>query len=152
MVAATEAEGGDAAEEHLYPARNRHDFTDHAVACDDMPTYTRVYALCQVKFEVYTQHDLEKEHQHEGRGEGGVYVGCELTAAMSMAQEITDESSHGAEHLDRDMPSRSDNLDDSVSTERRDLDIVLCGATYPKDHPSRKDQAKGDDLKYDMYP
>ena len=25
-------------------------------------------------------------------------------------------------------------------------------ATYSEDHPSREDQAKGNDLKYDMYP
>ncbi len=44
-------------------------------------------------------------------------VGRELTAAMGMAQEVTDNSSNGAEDLDGDMPSRSNNLYKSVSIE-----------------------------------
>ena len=54
MVTATEAEGRNPAKEHLYPARNRHDLANYTVACDDMPPYARVYALRQVKFEIYT--------------------------------------------------------------------------------------------------
>ncbi len=79
-------------------------------------------------------------------------VGCELTAAVGMAQKVTDNGSDGAEDLHRDMPSRPDNLYKSVSIDGVYWVLFPPRATYPKDHPSGEDKAKGDDLKYNMYP
>lgn len=42
-------------------------------------------------------------------------VGRELTPAVGMAQKVADNGRDGAEDLHRDMPSRSDNLYESVS-------------------------------------
>ncbi len=64
MIAATESEGGDTAKQHLHPASKGHDLANHAVTSDDVASYARVYALCEVEFEVYAQYDLKKEHEH----------------------------------------------------------------------------------------
>lgn len=105
MIVATEAESGDATEEHLHPAGDGHDLADHTVACDHMATYAGMYAFCEVQFEVDAQYDLEDEHEHERGSEGSMDVGCELPAAVSMAEEVAYNGNNGAKYLDGDMPS-----------------------------------------------
>ena len=72
--------------------------------------YASVDALFEVQLQVDSECDLGEEHEHEGRGEGGVDVGCELAAAVSVAEEVSDDGEKGAEDLDGDVETGADDL------------------------------------------
>lgn len=48
------------------------------------------YTALKVELEVNAEDDLAEEEEAEIRCEGGVYVGCELTAFVFVAEEVTD--------------------------------------------------------------
>ena len=109
-----------------------------------IPPYPRVDALFQMQLQIDSHHHLVRKHEHKHIGHGCVNVGRKLTTTMFMTEEIACYCKDGAEGLNGDVPSRPDNLEGSLSKVR------LCGntteGTYPKDHASRKDNAKSKNL------
>ena len=103
MVVPAQPQRRDAAEEHLHPAQHRECFANDAVAEDDVAAYLPIYATLEVQFEVDAEADLGDEEEGEDVSEGGVDVGGELTAAVSVAEEVTDDGEDGAESLEGDV-------------------------------------------------
>ena len=110
MVLPTESQCCDPSEKHLHPAHYRHGFPNHTVRDDHIPPYARMDAPLKVEPKIDAEDNLRYQHEHEGGGEGGVDVGCELAPTMRMTKEVSDDGEDGAEDLEWDMKSGSDNL------------------------------------------
>ena len=90
MIPPAEPQSRDTPEQHLHPAHDRHRFPHDPVGEHHIAPYASVDALLEVQLEVNSECDLGYQHEHEGRGEGGVDVGCELAATVSVTEEISD--------------------------------------------------------------
>lgn len=110
MVVAAEAEGRDAAEQHLSPAGDGDGLADDVVAEEDAAAHLAVDAFGEVEAEVCTHDDLRDEHEHEPVGEFGVHVGCKLPALVGVAEKVAYDCYGGPEDLDGDMPAVADDL------------------------------------------
>lgn len=67
-------------------------------------------ALFEVQFQVYAKDDLEEESEHEESGEGGMDIGGELAALVSVAEEVAEDGEDSTEGLERDVPPGTDDL------------------------------------------
>lgn len=110
MVVPTEPQRCDPSEKHLHPAHHRHGFPNNTVRQDHIPPYPRMDSPLKVELKVNAKDNLHNQHEHEGGGEGGVNVGCKLAATMRMAEEVPDDCEDGAEDLEWNVKSGSDNL------------------------------------------
>lgn len=91
VIPPAEPQSRDAPEKHLHPAHYRHRFPHDAVGEHHVSPYASVDALFEVQLEVDSECYLGDQHEHDGRGEGGVDVGCELAAAVSVTEEVSDD-------------------------------------------------------------
>lgn len=64
-----------------------------------------------MELQIDSEDDLGSQHDREGGCEGRMYVGRKLAAAMLVPQEISNDSEDNAEGLQRNMPSRTDDLE-----------------------------------------
>ena len=69
-------------------------------------------AFFEMEFQVYSKDHLKSEHGSEGDGEGGVNVRSELPAFVCVAKKPSHDGKHHTCDLERDVPSRTDNLDE----------------------------------------
>lgn len=72
-------------------------------------------------------------------------VGCKLTPAVLMAEEVAYYGEDGAEGLEGDVPAGADDLGGSQS-DARDIGRRVSGETYSKDHAGWEDDAEREDL------
>ena len=153
MVIVTEAQSGDAAEQHLNPADQRHRLAHHPMTDDNERADAAMKALGEMQLEVHTEYDLQEQHEHEGIRKGGMDVSGKLPALMGMAQEIGDNGDDGAEGLNRDVPAtphdlpfhlkRLTEVSSAFHSKRR---------SYPENHPQRENNAKGQDHQDYVHP
>jgi hypothetical protein len=64
----------------------------------DLPDLS-MEALCDVELEVYAEYNLDRKHNHENIGEGGVYVLREGSPFMQMSQEVCQHCNRSPYHL-----------------------------------------------------
>lgn len=96
VIALAEPKSGNATEEHLHPADDGHQLSHNPVSEDGISAHAGVDPFFQMEFEIDTHNDLEEEHRHEGEGEFGVYIGCELPSAVGMTEEVASYRNHDA--------------------------------------------------------
>lgn len=111
MVLTAESQGRDATEQHLHPTDNRHHLPHHSVSDNNIPTDPSMDSLGEMQLEIYAQHDLENEHQHQRVGKRGVDVLGETSALMGVAHKVGQHGDNGTNDLDRNVPSRADHLE-----------------------------------------
>lgn len=81
------------------------------------PPYPTVDSLAEVQLQVCAEDDLNDHHEHQDVGERGVDVLGELSALVRVAEEVCHYCDHGADYLDRNVPTGSDDLNGSVREE-----------------------------------
>lgn len=161
VVIATEAHGGNAAEEHLHPACDGHRLAEDTVENDEDAADAAVNALGQMELEVEADDHLRHQHEHQGVCKGRVDVFRELAAFVGVAEEIGHHGDHGTDNLKRDMPSRAHNLQhERIGCQHVRPDRTgrwLIGEnqqhnTYPEDHTQREDNPERQTHQDHMHP
>ena len=110
MIPAAEADGSDAAQQHLRPAEHRQRRADETVRKDNAPSNAPEYSLFQMQLQINAKDDLRGQQERDPVSERGMSVRRKLAAFMFVAKKVADDGEHDAEGLDGDVPSGPDEL------------------------------------------
>ena len=105
VVAATETQRRDSAEQHLRPTHHRHRLPKHPVQDDDEPPDLPINSLGQMQLQINTQHDLRHQHEHQDSRKRAVDVLRELTTFVRVSEEIGQDGNDRSDDLEGDVPS-----------------------------------------------
>ena len=115
MVGPAEAKRSNASKNELDPSDDWQCLSNYSMCLDYNVPYLSVDALFEMELQVNTHSNLGDQHEHDVWDELGVDVLGELSALVLVSEEVANDGDDGAEGLDRNVPSGSDNLEMSVS-------------------------------------
>lgn len=105
VVTLAEAQGGDAAKQHLGPGDDGEGLAVYAVYDADDGPHALVDSPVEVQAEVDADNDLGEHLEVDPVAEVGMDVGGEeLAAAVHVAQGVSEEGEDGGQGLDGDVP------------------------------------------------
>lgn len=131
MIASAKSQRRNSSKEHLHPTRHGECLPQHPVRPDHVSTYAAMDTLFEMQAQVCAQHHLGDQHEHQPIRKRGVDIGVELAAAVSVTEEVPDDSENDSQSLDGDVPPRAD---------------------HAQDHACGEEDAKGEDLDQDVDP
>ena len=131
MISLTEALRSDPAEQELHPSEDRQQTSQYGMGFHQSLSDRSQEAPLNVQPEIYSQHDLSSQDEHEQVRELGMSIWTKLSTLMHVSHEVAYHSDCGRSYLRRYMPS---------------------GLDEAEDHASRKQDAPCEGLDEDVYP
>jgi hypothetical protein len=131
MISLAETLRRNAAKDELYPSEDWQQSTKDGMSLDQHLSYLSPEALLDVQPQVYPEHDLRGQDEHQQVRELGVGVRSELSSLVGVSDEVSHDCDDCGSDLYRDVPS---------------------GAHQPEDHARREHDPPRERLDEYMYP